>query len=232
MPSWAIHLLTAKRLSNKIDVDKNIFLIGNLLTDLLNGYVIKEVSSHVLHSETHFDTMTVFDGKKSKRPDLVGFKKKYGKYFLNNPLILGYYTHLATDYFWNSKTYDEYGIFNEEGKRIGVKLNNGKEKICQKEEIRKLKTNDFKIFSAHIYEKEMIEKIYWDDNIMTYLKQFDWIKFEKTDIEKLITYINKHIDKKNLSFEGKEKGYSIYTEELIDSNINICVNKIKKQIKA
>ena len=183
MPSWAIHLLTAKRLSNKIDVDKNIFLIGNLLTDLLNGYVIKEVSSHVLHSETHFDTMTVFDGKKAKRPDLVGFKKKYGKHFLNNPLILGYYTHLATDYFWNSKTYDEYGIFNEEGKRIGVKLNNGKEKICQKEEIRKLKTNDFKIFSAHIYEKEMIEKIYWDDNIMTYLKQFDWIKFEKTDIE-------------------------------------------------
>ena len=169
MPSWAIHLLTAKRLSNKIDVDKNIFLIGNLLTDLLNGYVIKEVSSHVLHSETHFDTMTVFDGKKAKRPDLVGFKKKYGKYFLNNPLILGYYTHLATDYFWNSKTYDEYGIFNEEGKRIGVKLNNGKEKICQKEEIRKLNdlTNMFLVFA----EDEARER-----HVMT---MKDWI--EATD---------------------------------------------------
>lgn len=232
MPSWAIHLLTAKRINEKIDVDKNIFAIGNLLTDILNGYVIKDVSSYELHSKTHFDILTEIEGKTVKRPNIKGFKEKYEKYFSINPLILGYYTHLVTDYFWNSKTYDEYGIFNKEGERIGIKLNSGKEKICAKEEMRKMKVNDFKIFSAHIYEKEMIDKIYWNDDIDKYLKQIDWIKIEKSDIEKLIIYINKHIDKKNLEFDGKEKGYSIYNEELIDSNIDICVDNIIKQIKA
>ncbi len=44
MPSWAIHLGVTTKINEKLNyqkVKKNIFLLGNILPDILNGHVIK-----------------------------------------------------------------------------------------------------------------------------------------------------------------------------------------------
>ena len=46
MPSWAIHLGVTTKINEKIKLsesEKNIFLLGNILPDILNGHVIKNM---------------------------------------------------------------------------------------------------------------------------------------------------------------------------------------------
>lgn len=56
MPSWGIHLKIANLLSEKfLNINKNQFMIANLLPDVNNGYVIKEISRKVNHDVTHYE---------------------------------------------------------------------------------------------------------------------------------------------------------------------------------
>ena len=50
MPSWGMHLLVAKKLNEKINIeDYNSFLIGNLIPDLNNGFVVPDISKKMKH---------------------------------------------------------------------------------------------------------------------------------------------------------------------------------------
>ena len=45
MPSWGIHLGIANKLSQKIEnIDKNLFMFGNVVPDINNGYVVEDIS--------------------------------------------------------------------------------------------------------------------------------------------------------------------------------------------
>ena len=58
MPSWAIHLAVTTKLEQKINYNKsnkNIFLLGNVLPDILNGHVIKNISHIIPHKQAHFE---------------------------------------------------------------------------------------------------------------------------------------------------------------------------------
>ena len=143
MPSWGIHLEIANRLSKKIqNIDKNLFIFGNVVPDINNGYFIKNISKTISHKITHYD------GEK----DFKGYRKFYLKYIKNidNPIILGSLTHLMTDYYYNNITYSKKAIWNN-GKVVGLKLNTGKDIKCDKETVRKMKVNDFRIFANYIY---------------------------------------------------------------------------------
>ena len=123
MPTWGMHLLTAKKLLNKIPkklkVSNNEFKLGNLLPDIPNGFVIKNISLNIAHSTTHFEKEIIVEGHKEKRTDIKGFFDKYHNKF-NNPLIIGYYTHLLTDAYWNNKTYGEKAILDNPNHHIGM----------------------------------------------------------------------------------------------------------------
>ena len=84
----------------KINIDKNIFTFGNILPDIPNEYVVKEITHHVSHVRTHFEVDVLIVEHMEKRYDLKNFEEKYKSKF-SNPLMLGYYVHLLTDYFWN-----------------------------------------------------------------------------------------------------------------------------------
>ena len=44
MPAWGMHLLIAKKVSEKINIENyNSFLIGNIVPDINNGYLIPNV---------------------------------------------------------------------------------------------------------------------------------------------------------------------------------------------
>ena len=49
MPSWGVHLGIANKVLKNIDnIDKNLFMFGNVTPDINNGYVIKNVSKIIL----------------------------------------------------------------------------------------------------------------------------------------------------------------------------------------
>ena len=71
MPSWGVHLGIANKVLKNIDnIDKNLFMFGNVTPDINNGYVIKNVSKIIAHKITHYD------GEK----DFKGYRRFYIKY--------------------------------------------------------------------------------------------------------------------------------------------------------
>ena len=232
MPTWAIHLATAKKVSEKININKNIFTFGNILPDIPNEYVVKEITHHVSHAKTHFETDILVVEHMEKRYDLRNFAEKYQSKF-SNPLILGYYVHLLTDYFWNDKTYGEHGIYDEEKNRIGLVLNDGERILCSKEKARQIKTQDFKIFSKYIYDHHLADKPEYQEKIEEYLKEIDWIILEESDIQKTIAYISDRCTGKAQVLEnGESTEYRIYSEkemlELVDTSVVFILKMIKK----
>ena len=80
MPSWAIHLGVTTKINEKIKLsesEKNIFLLGNILPDILNGHVIKNISHIVPHKEAHIEKPVQVGNHIEYRYDLDGFLEKY-----------------------------------------------------------------------------------------------------------------------------------------------------------
>ena len=227
MPTWGMHLYTAKKLKTKFsDTFKNTyneFYFGNLLPDIPNGFVIKNISCNISHTKTHFDQEVNIGNHKEKRSDINGFFQKYHSKF-NNPLILGYYTHLLTDTYWNNKTYNEKAILDVNKNLIGINLQNGQKFMCNKEEIRRIKSNDFKLYAYKIFKNNLVDEIKYTPDIEKFLKEITWLKLEKADIIKTIEYIKEKIIKPESILESKNLEYQIYSEKEMEENIK---NSIK-----
>lgn len=230
MPSWAIHLGVTTKINEKIKLsesEKNIFLLGNILPDILNGHVIKNISHIVPHKEAHIEKPVQVGNHIEYRYDLDGFLEKYKEKF-SNPLILGYYTHLLTDFYWNNLTYGQLGIFDENKNLIGIKLNNGKEYKCSKEEIRKIKTNDFKLFSNYIYENKLAKVPKYDEKMLEYAKELTWLDLKKDDILEAIKYLEDMAELK-IQLEIDFPDYKIFTQEEMENHLNKCIKFIEEE---
>ena len=111
MPSIAAHMVIAKLVSDNLNINNEDFIRGNLLPDITS-----DIDSH--HRKM---------GKMFYTVDIDYFKNKLD---LNNPLYLGYYTHLLldsyfeeeylpstityTDIFKDRTMYKEYDLINYE----------------------------------------------------------------------------------------------------------------------
>lgn len=228
MPTWGMHLLTAKKLNKKLKInDYNLFLLGNIITDINNGYLVTNVSKIIPHKDTHY-----YSGKKDEKTGRIMFYdvEKFiqdNKENLHNPLVLGYVTHLLTDVYWNDLTYAEHGIHDKNGKTIGLKLNNGQDLIADGEERRKTKVNDFKIFTNYLYMNKLIDIPQYDEKAYNIAKLIKCVSLEKEDIQKAIHYIEKV---KN-GIPSLKLEYKIFDEEEILENIDKCAENILEYLQ-
>lgn len=238
MPSWGIHLAVANRVINKLEnkeiklnqEEKNEFIFANVLPDINNGYVIKDINKNISHKKTHFE-LEEYKGNYGTKPGYINFYEKY-KENLINPSILGYYTHLITDYYFNNTTYKEYGIYDENNNRIGIKLNTGENLIAEGEDCRKIKANDFKIFSFYLYKNRNIEIPKYDEIILKNSKKIEHVDISKEDINKTIRYIKECTDEPQKILDTAiDKNYKIYTEEELKRRVDLCVDFIIENIK-
>ena len=55
MPNWGEHLLIANKILKKIKVDENLFLFGNILPDVQDGFLVKGISNIQPHKINHYD---------------------------------------------------------------------------------------------------------------------------------------------------------------------------------
>ena len=223
MPSWGIHLEIANRVYKKLgNIDKNLFMFGNVMPDINNGYVIKDVNKIISHKITHYD------GEK----DFKGYKRFYIKYakYMQNPIFLGSLTHLMADYYYNNITYTKKAIWDKERKNvIGVKLADDAQLKCDKEKVRKMKVHDFRIFADFSYKNSNFEKLLYDSKMM--FSNGIIKEFEITDIDakNTIEYLNSYIEnQKSIIDENDKKEYIIFSQDEMEKIANECVEFILK----
>ena len=148
MPSWTIHLAIMDKVCKKIQTpNNNIFTFANIMPDIFEGHNTPNPSIVVKDYSTHYPYHTAINGMEIDLPDIKRFKKQYKEHF-KNPVILGYYTHLLTDYYWNVQLYkNHYKMYNTEKGLLSIKLSDGSTKICSFAEIQPVKHKDLRTFS-------------------------------------------------------------------------------------
>ncbi len=90
MPGYVIHMAAASRVIEEKGISissfKDAFLLGNIIPDAMARTAKKE--SHFWDDETY--------GNLNRIPNIEDFIKKYG-HRLDEPFVLGYYSHLLLD---------------------------------------------------------------------------------------------------------------------------------------
>lgn len=224
MPSWITHLVTATKLSNN-----NEYVFANLMPDILQKHIIKDISKRVNYETTHYTKIENINDIDVPIPDIDRFYRLY-KNELDNPIILGYYSHLLTDYFWNKFSYKNYfKQINKEENLVEVQLANGKSVKLQWDEAVKLKQRDFRKFTKYLYDNmQMIIPIY-SDKILEYSRAIKEFKFEEKDIKNTVQYVKEYIGERVK--EIQQYDYQIFSEKLMMSKFEESIEFIKNHIE-
>ena len=205
MPNWKIHLEIAKRVNDYINYnveEKEMFLFGDILPDVNNGYIITNISNKIEKKTTHFQ------GKEVHEKTYVKFYNKYKERVnIKNPLFLGYYMHLYVDYNWNADFYNKIGDIRD---------------TYSREKIREMKQHDFMVYKNKFISN--IIKIENYDKLLEKLKGIEEVKVDKNDILKIEEFL---ISEK--VFKGE---YEHYTEERLDNLMDNTVEDLVKIIKS
>ncbi len=229
MPSWPIHLSIAKKVNEKLKLNKDLFYYGNLIPDVDKNSSINRYQAH------YYDkNLPYFNCPKEHMINIDLFLKDY-KDNLSNPLILGYYCHLLADYYYNLKVYTTKWVCDEENNIIGIKLKNNKIVSLDKEDKKNLrkkyKHGDFELYGKYIFNtieiptnSEIIKDNikYLKDNLLTDELVDYRIKYLKTDFIKN----NKLTLKERLI----KNNYKIFTKTELDKMLEECVNLIIEKI--
>lgn len=201
MPNWKTHIEVAKRLNKKLKFKNEKleeFMIGNLLADINNGFVVKGISTIYNHKHTHYED--------NGGITYINFYNQY-KDRLNEPIVLGYYVHLYTDYLWNNDFYT----------RLGKNI-----KFCEytSEELKKIKHDDFKLYNNKYIDNIInIENV---NNIVNKSRSISNISINYSDVIKVIEFL-----KVQNTFNSD---YSFYNEKELDELLEDTVNKMLQQI--
>ena len=99
MPTWPVHLKIANKLAQKYHYGDD-FIIGNVIPDTMNGYVIENPSNIFHHTVTHYSEVEPLGVPKINISKFLQENKQK----LDNELILGTYVHILADLFFNEYT--------------------------------------------------------------------------------------------------------------------------------
>lgn len=216
MPTWPVHLAIANKLAKKYKFSED-FIIGNVIPDTMNGFVIPNTSNIIHHTITHYSE------KQSDGLPRINLEKflKENKHKLDNELILGTYIHLVTDRYFNE-------VFKKHTKMVGEKriviLNNGKEETEYTP--MQIKQQDFKTFGdSFIQEDKLGNKINITKDTLKLSKDLNY-EIEKEDILKTVEEINRLIDYKTT----EQEDYKTFTEKELTDVFNSCYEYIDKKV--
>ncbi len=215
MPSWPVHIALAKKLNKDLKLSDD-FILGNIIPDVPNGYIIPNTKCKETKRFTHFNI-----NKENAKPiiSIEDFLKKYQNK-LNNPIILGYYTHLLTDKYFN----DDFHKKHVKNKIIILKdgtPNNTPFKGWE------LKQKDFNVFGDHLTLNGNLENpISQTKDTKKLIKDLPFTFWDE-DITLTINKINFFIT----NVPSEQTDYLVYTEEELMTTFNNCYKYILKIIK-
>ena len=162
-------------------------MIGSILPDINNSYVVTDISKKIGHSVTHFWNQ--------EKPSYICFYNKYQQDIdEHNPIFVGYVTHLYTDYTWNNNFY------------TSVSKRNFIEK--DKEKLRILKQSDFKIYNNKFVDRHIELKNNLYEEVLERIKVISEVDIIRKDLENVCEFL-----KENHKYIAK---YQFYTEQELD----------------
>ncbi len=217
MPTWPVHLKIAHKLKEKYGYTDD-FIIGNVIPDTMNGYVIDNPSNIFHHSITHYSSAEYTDYL------IININKflNENREKLTNELVLGSYCHLLADFYFNDYTQKKH--FKKKGDKILAILNDGT--IEEKMHPMVMKQNDFKVFGDYfIKNKEVGNKVSITKDTLNLIKDLNY-EVTKEDINKTIDKINEIVDSKI----NEEENYLIFTEQELLDVFNACYEKIERSL--
>ena len=91
-----------------------------------------------------------------------------------------------------------------------------------------IKTNDFKLFSKYIYENNLTDVPKYDEQMLEYSKELDWLNLQKEDILEAIKYLEDMSELK-IQLEIDFPDYKIFTQEEMENHLIKCVNFIEEE---
>lgn len=187
MPNWGEHLLIANKILGKIKIDENLFIFGNILPDVQDGYLVKGISNIRPHEINHYD---LNNGKYSPN-NKKGYEVFYEKYFdkMDNPIVIGYLSHLITDALWNDTFYNK-KCLKENDKIIGFINKNGELIKAEKKELRRYKQEEFRKFQYYIYKNHDMKLPEFSLDISKNANIIENININDEDVKKVVEYIN------------------------------------------
>jgi hypothetical protein len=222
MPSWSIHCVIAKKVNEYLKLDENTFLLGNILPDVDDE--INEYGSYFSH---YYGTLRCSGCQGEELPDIQRFLKKY-KDNIDNPIMMGYYCHLLTDYYFNDYAYSKYWLMNKNGDVIGVKTHDGKEILapyCKRQTIKK---QDFIKFDRELYDLGVVTYPIYNSSLIDDVGSTPLNFIDSKDIELVFKKIPYFLKKaKESSHE-----YTIFSKDELEKLTNdatcFVMNKLKE----
>ena len=228
MPSWPVHFAVAKEVNKIFNFDEDLFYYGNILPDVGNDFGINRDDAHYYGIPFNFCP-------KEEQIDLKRFLNDYRE-SLDNPLILGYYSHLLTDNYYNENIYIKCWILDKNNNIIGIKLKNGKIMNIPindlKKEKRKYKHHDLELFGKYIFDKKIIPKD--KEKICSNIKFIKKGYLTKEIVEDRFKEFNgSYIKNSKLPLIDKifKYRYYLFTKEELDNMFNDCCKLVIKEIK-
>ena len=230
MPSWSIHLAVAKKVNEKLNIDKDIFYIGNLIADI-------DYDNKVSRRYTHYDEHNKCKSCPIENvPDINKFLKDY-KDKLKDSLILGYYVHILTDYFYNNYIFSNCWILNKDKEFVGIKLKNNKvlNTLDKNKKIRKkIKHYDLDLYGKYLFNNSFVELPKYNEEIKKSLILLKDNFFSNENVLKRIDYLNdKFYDFNKYTLFNKIFGlkYKLFYKEELDRMFEECIEFILCNIK-
>jgi len=221
MPSWNIHLAIANDINKKLKLDKNSFYLGNTLPDVDYGM-------NTIRKETHFYNFKCPNCPKEILPNINDFLKKY-KNKLNNPLIMGMYVHLLTDYYFNNEIFSNYWVKDTNGNVLGAKLLNGKITT----ELKEYKHHDLELYGKYLFNNNVIELPKFDNNILINKKDINIKDYTEEVLKKRTDYLNnQYLNKNKYKIQEKLFGlkYKMIPKDELDKLYLNCIKFIEQNI--
>lgn len=228
MPSWAIHTIVANKISERININKNSFIFGNIVPDINTAYLVEDISKKLSHMDTHFTKEEDLKEIKFNTENIKRFKEEY-KNKMNNPIVLGSFTHLLTDSLWNKMTFEEHYLYDEEKNFKGIKLHSGEIIECEKRQATTMKQKEFREFGTKLLkENRNIIFPVFSKEIVKDVVEIKELNITEEDVIKVVKYLNEVT--KNQQTE-KDFEYVVFTQEELqkkfEETIEFCIKQIK-----
>lgn len=203
MPNWKTHLEISKRLNQYYKFNEKeyeLFLVGSILPDINNSYVVTGISEKIGHKVTHYVDEAV--------PTYKVFYEKYKKEIdEHSPIFVGYVTHLFTDYTWNNNFYTL------------VAKRDFYEK--DRENLRILKQSDFKIFNNKFVQNHIDIKHNSYEDILGEIARIPEVRVTADDLKRVDDFLKED----NLY----DATYQFFSEEELDVLLENTVEKLNRE---
>ena len=216
MPTPMMHIAIAKKVNEKLSLEKDLLYIGCLLTNWTN------VEYHISH----------FKGDKKGIEGLSEPDRYVEKYQerLEDPVAIGYLIHLLTDRFWNKYMVNNVYLYDNEMQVVGVKTKKKKELTLNEESIHELKAKTYNKYDHYLLSKNLVDDI---KSKTVELPNIEEIVITKEELDTKINEYNKIVkeQKKKIKLPSFSNKYSLINQKEFEYNIERCASYVYSYLR-